>query len=208
MGTGGTPHGGAGNPILVSKTISKKLQIWYNLTMPEVKERILALMRSATPPQTVAELVEKVGAKPPTVYSGISALLNNGSLSRDELPWRKDRDVRTKQGRPRGTHVNADLERKLQRIIETDDKDRVAAIRELRDLRSAGADALSPLIPNDNDAIKEALIRILKAAGREISRDAINEAFFLRDILLEQEATNGEAPQDLARPALGGDNLD
>ena len=140
----------------------------------ELDQLIVKLMKSGSPPQTVKELVAACApAKQATIFSKLSALLNSGELTRDELPWRKDQETRTKQGRPRKQQQKA-LEKKLQQWIDEDGKDRVQAAKTLMELRMTGQEVTGPVIPNDKEGTITALQQQLAAVGRDWATEAFN----------------------------------
>lgn len=161
--------------------------------MTETDLKIIALMKGENPPQTVRELVAAMAPiAQATVFSKISALLNAGELTRDDLPWRKDKEARTKQGRPRDKKLRT-LEKQVEGWIGEGGKDRVAAGKLLQELRMVGAEAVGPPVPEDKAATIDALCRMMASVGREWTTEAYNRMFPSYDTLVVQEATNGSA---------------
>jgi hypothetical protein len=139
--------------------------------MTDLEQRIVALIKGQTPPQTVAALLAALpGTAQATVFSKISVLLSAGELTRDDLPWRKDQASRTKAGRPR--KQTKSLERKLKQWIDEDGKDRVAAMKELIALQMTGQELSGPPEPSDKESTILALRRQLAAVGRDWATEA------------------------------------
>jgi hypothetical protein len=160
--------------------------------MTELDKQILQLMKSPTPPQTVKELVEACApAKQATIFSKLSALLNSGELTRDELPWRKDQEARTKKGRPQKQKQKA-LEKKLEQWISEDGKDRVAAAKTLMELRMTGQEVTGPPPPNDKEGTIAALKQQLAAVGRDWATEAYEQLWPSEHAILVAGGENGE----------------
>jgi hypothetical protein len=149
----------------------------------ELDLKIIQLMKGASPPQTVRELLEACApVAKATIFSKISGLLNAGEITRDDLPWRKDKDSRTKQGRPRDKKVKA-LEKQAESWAAEGGKDRVAAGKLLLEIRQSGAEVTGPPSPDDKEATVNALKRQLAAVGREWSMEAFNAVFPPLDVV-------------------------
>lgn len=162
--------------------------------MTELDILIVQLMKGPTPPQTVKALVEACApAAQATIFSKLSALLNSGELTRDELPWRRDQEDRTRRGRPKKREQKA-LEKKIQGWIDEGGKDRVSAARALMDLRTLGQEVTGPPPPDDKDGTISALKQQLAAVGREWATEAFRQLWpETSDILMSaQEVTSGE----------------
>jgi hypothetical protein len=167
----------------------------YTQLVTELDRQILQLMKSSSPPQTVAELVMACApAKSATIFSKLSALLNSGELTRDELPWRRDQATRTQAGRPKKDRQQRALEKKLEEWIDEGDKDRVAAAKTLIDLRMTGTEVSGPPPPNDKDGTIAALCQQLAAVGRDWATEAYQRMW-------PTEAVNGETGTMGAAPA-------
>lgn len=168
--------------------------------MTELDRKILELMRSPTAPQTVKALVEACApAKQVTIFSKISALLNAGELTRDELPWRKDKISRTRVGRPKKLRA---LEDKLERWVDEGGRDRVGAARALIDLRSSGQEVSGPPPPDDKEGTITALSQMLAAVGREWATEAMQRTFPPGShAIIIPEASVVQTPIPLGEPA-------
>jgi hypothetical protein len=172
-----------------------------------IEQEIVDAMKGADPPQTVKDLAARLTSyKPAYVYSKLSAVLNAGLLSRDQLPWRRDKGERTRKGRPRKLKDKR-LERKLEGWVDEGGSDRVQAAKALMELRQTGADVTGPPVPND----KESTIRELSRQMVAVGRDWTFEALFLlwpelRAILLP-EALNGPADQTAQSSGLEPSSL-
>lgn len=173
--------------------------------METLAQKIVELLKGPDPPQTVAELVSRTGNKPAAVYSKISGLLNTGALMKSDLPWRRGIDS-TGAGRPRKNSLKS-LKRKLEKIIDEGAGDRVAAIKELRDLMTVGSEQFGPPPPDDRIGIVRELSRQMEAAGRDVCAEALEMAYPTSDTLESQEAVNGQEDANVAAVGVGGGNL-
>lgn len=142
--------------------------------MTELDQKIVRLMKGPTPPQTVKELVEACQpCERNTVFSKISGLLNSGELTREDLPWRRDKDNRTKAGRPRDQKLKS-LEKTVLAWVAESGKDRTAAGKLLLELRQISQEVLGPPVPDDKPATIAALRQQLAAVGKEWALEAFD----------------------------------
>lgn len=121
---------------------------------------------------------------------------------------------KNKGGRPKGAKSHGgDIARALRLIIKENDKDRVAALRLLADLRTQGGDIQGPPAPNDEAGMVEALSRMLLSAGESILQKAIARSWPGSYATIVPEAQVGTetqvqaAPDSLGTPP-GRSNLD
>lgn len=144
-----------------------------------------------------------------TITVGISGLLRKGIITYDDIPWRKG--FVPPASKPRIDQAStSNIAEHLKRIINENGTDRVAALRALVEYNTLIATDTAMPKPGDTEAATAALIRILVAAGREVSAIAFRAAFPNHDILFT-EAPNAEpaSPPQAERPepAAGGGNL-
>lgn len=109
-------------------------------------------------------------------------------------------------GRPKldsADDIKRSISGKLLRIAGSGGKGEMAAIRTLIDLHNlSGVAEEGVFTPKDHAEMKSTLIRILQSAGRELSLEAISEAFTEYDTL-PPEAIHAEVAQDVAGAATG-----
>lgn len=91
-----------------------------------------------------------------------------------------------------------DLELQLEDIIRLNDKDRVAAIRQLVEIRTMGGLLSGAPAPNNITAMTDALARMLKSAGRDLTDQALAIAF------PEANAKAPDSPHMEGPPDSGG----
>lgn len=172
--------------------------------MNKMDQSILAAIRSPSPPQVLWDLIEVTGGNKNYCNSRLATLIKDGTISIQELPWRKRKTYRHHGAR---SSTMGDIEDRLDDIANENGKDRVTALKALAEIRSSSGDASSHPIPNDPETTLNALIRIMDAAGRPIVSQAFGRAF--PSAILPSEASSAQTPQtDLAGPATGGDRLD
>lgn len=171
--------------------------------------RIVAELRSPTPPLSTTELAWRIHCKPSTVTSYIGNLLDSGTISISDIPWRVNSIGinRTAQppapsALPTSATPLADIEEGLRSIIAANGNDRVAALRALIDIRTMASAADGPPRPNDEPAMLASLTRILQSCGKQLVRRAYKLAF----PPAETEATVNETPETTANTSLGPGN--
>jgi hypothetical protein len=113
-------------------------------------------------------------------------------------------------GRPRHDDLDGikkTLTSKLLKVIGSDGKDRMAAIRELRELHGLSNIMDDEVyIPQTHEDQIDCLVRMFRAAGRASVDEALAKAFASHDIL-PVEADCAESTEEMAGHPPGGDNL-
>jgi hypothetical protein len=168
--------------------------------MTDLEKQIVALMKGPDPPQSVAALLKALeGTARATVFSKISVLLSAGELTRDDLPWRRDQESRTKAGRPR--KQTRKLAGKLQQWIDEGGKDRVQAAKALMELQSISHEQVGPAEPNDKEGTIKALKSQLAAVGREWATEAYNQLWpnttDALDLIVQPHYTSSPIPDGM-----------
>jgi hypothetical protein len=165
--------------------------------MSPTGQKILTALKSASPPQSINDLVELTGVTRNLIFATIARLVKAGSITQDDLPWRKGRPLK------RGGRASSGLTgiaRAAKYISENAEKDsdRVSALRLLTEIQSMGGETAGPPPPGDTEGTIDALERIILAAGPKLLKLAIIRAYPTARVTLDAEeavdAQTSEAP--------------
>jgi len=164
----------------------------------ELDAAIIRELSSPDPPKTIRGLATRCKATLAYTYNQVRSLLRSGAIKPEQCPWRRDRHYESTSKMRAGPL--ADLEKQLESIINENNRDRVQAIKELRELRTSGGSFAGPPPPDDRKGMVLALARMLRSAGRDATNEAIQEAW---------PPDEQETPEaDLEGSPIGGDQLD
>lgn len=139
-----------------------------------IPNRIIEAITGPSPPPTQQALADALGLPLSAVRVPVWRLIQRGILTKDQLPWCRTAVETASANRKR---IGTPLAEDLQRIIDEDGKDRVAAARLLHEMASGLTDTFAPPMPNDYAGLVAALTRCMSAAGREASTAAFDAAF-------------------------------